>query len=280
MVEVEQRSLGALEEDEAALAQRAVDEQRRVGDVRTEPLRVALVARRDVLEVDRLRTVDLLEPVILLRERDLDLLAQDLRVEQVLDADPEPRRLVAVRRADPAPRRADLEPAEPTLARPVERDVPGHDQLGVPGQVHLLGREPARLQLVQLLDEHRRIDDAAGTEHALLAPEDPRGHVPELVRLPVGDDGVAGVRTALVAADEIRVLGQQVDDLALALVAPLRPDDDGRWHGLSCCARHAAARSANFAYRLRNATFSVPVGPFRCFARWISAIPCWSVSSL
>ena len=72
-----------------------------------------------------------------------------------------------------------------------------------------------------------------GAEHALLAPEDPRGHVPELVGLPVGDDRVTGVRPALVSADDVRVLRQQVDDLALALVAPLRPDDDGRWHSWS-----------------------------------------------
>ena len=35
---------------------------------------------------------------------------------------------------------------------------------------------------------------------------------------------------AVVAADEIRVAGEQVDDLALALVAPLRADDHGRGH--------------------------------------------------
>ena len=42
----------------------------------------------------------------------------------------------------------------------------------------------------------------------------------------------------------------------------------------------AAARSANFAYRLRNESFSTPVGPLRCFERMTSARPCWSVSSL
>ena len=84
---------------------------------------------------------------------------------------------------------------------------------------------------VQLLDEDARVDDAARADHALLAPEDPRGHVPELVGLAVGDDRVPGVRPAVVAADEIRVLGEQVDDLALALVAPLGADDHGRGHG-------------------------------------------------
>ena len=131
VVEVEQRPLRALEQDALAVAERVVDEQRRVGDVRREALRVGLVARGDVLELERLVLVDALEPDVLLGERDLDLLAQDLRVEQVLDADPDPRRLVGVRGADAAPRRADLELAEPPLARAVDRDVPRHDQVRV-----------------------------------------------------------------------------------------------------------------------------------------------------
>ena len=93
--------------------------------------------------------------------------------------------------------------------------------------------DPARLELLQLLDEDARVDDAAGADHALLAPEDPRGHVPRLVGLAVDDDRVPGVRPAVVAADEIRVLGKQVDDLALALVAPLGADDHGRGHAES-----------------------------------------------
>jgi len=44
---------------------------------------------------------------------------------------------------------------------------------------------------------------------------------------------VAGVWATLVAAHEIRPLRQQVDDLALALVSPLRADDDGRGHAPS-----------------------------------------------
>jgi hypothetical protein len=55
--------------------------------------------------------------------------------------------------------------------------------------------------------------------------------VVELERLAVADDRVARVRAALVAADEFGALGEQVDDLALALVAPLRADDHGGGHG-------------------------------------------------
>jgi hypothetical protein len=54
------------------------------------------------------------------------------------------------------------------------------------------------------------------------------------------------------------------------------------WSQMTCRsvgASYAAARSANFANRFMNESFTVPVGPFRCFERWISARPCWSVSS-
>ena len=74
------------------------------------------------------------------------------------------------------------------------------------------------------------VDHAAGADHRGLARDDAARGLADLERLAAGDDGVPGVRPALVAADHIRALREQVDDLALALVAPLRADDDGRWH--------------------------------------------------
>ncbi len=79
------------------------------------------------------------------------------------------------------------------------------------------------------------IDDAARTDRAPLARDDARRDLADLVRLVADDDRVAGVRTALVAADEIGVLREQVDDLPLPLVAPLRTDDDGRRHARQSC---------------------------------------------
>jgi hypothetical protein len=230
VVEVEQRPLRSFEQHEPALAQRAVDEQRGVGDVRSQPLRELLVARRQLLELERLCAVDAFEPDVLLGERDLDLLAQDLRVEQVLDADSEPRRLVGIGRADSSFRRPDLQLPEPPLAALVDGDVPRHDQVRLARDAHAVGRDSARLELVELSHEDLGVDHAARAEDALLAVQDPGGHVVELVLLAARDDRVARIRAALVAADEVRVLGEQVDDLALALVAPLRPDDDGRGH--------------------------------------------------
>src|SRR5439155_27347854 len=111
------------------------------------------------------------------------------------------------------------------------------------------GREPARFEVVELLDEDAGIDDAAGADHALLAPDDPGGQVPQLERLPAGDDRVAGVRPAVVAADEVAGLREQVDDLALALVSPLRADDHGRGHGRSLPVADAGDRCTSAAHR-------------------------------
>ena len=40
-------------------------------------------------------------------------------------------------------------------------------------------------------------------------------------------DGMAGVGAAAIADDDIGVLGEKIDDLALALVSPLQADDAG-----------------------------------------------------
>src|SRR5262249_28878290 len=81
------------------------------------------------------------------------------------------------------------------------------------------------------------VEAAAGADRALLAAQDPGRDVPALVRLAVGHDRMARVRPAVVAADEISMLGKQVDDLALSLVSPLRANDDGGRHQASSSAQ-------------------------------------------
>ena len=89
---------------------------------------------------------------------------------------------------------------------------------------------PRAFEIVDLAEQHLRVDDAAGAENAHLAGEDPGGQLAELERLAVDDHRVAGIRPTLVAADDVRLLREQVDDLALPFVAPLRTDDDGGRH--------------------------------------------------
>ena len=59
-------------------------------------------------------------------------------------------------------------------------------------------------------------------------------HLAELPGLVTDDNCVPGIGPALVTADHIRALREQVDDLALAFVPPLRADDNGRRHVLQC----------------------------------------------
>ena len=44
------------------------------------------------------------------------------------------------------------------------------------------------------------------------------------------NDGVAGVISALAADDDVRLVGEHIDDLAFAFVAPLGPDENGVRH--------------------------------------------------
>ena len=242
MVEIEQRALSALEQHALAGPQRAIHQKRRIGDVRGEPLGEAEMRLHDLLDVEWLQLVHALQPDVLLCGRELDLLPQNLRVEQVLDANPDAGGLVGIRGADPPPGRTDLQTAELALPGAIQRDVPGHDQVGVSGdEQKVSGLVPASLEIVELGDENARIDDAAGPDRAALGGDDPRRDLPDLVGLAGDDDRVAGVRTALVAADEIRLLGEQIDDLSLALVAPLRTDDDSRGHVRQSCTRRGAS---------------------------------------
>ncbi len=64
----------------------------------------------------------------------------------------------------------------------------------------------------------------------LLRPQDAAGDQVEDVFFVAQDDGVARVIAALRADDDVRVLGEKIDDFAFAFVAPLGPDQDGICH--------------------------------------------------
>jgi hypothetical protein len=93
------------------------------------------------------------------------------------------------------------------------------------------------------------------TAHACLAHELEEGDASD----------PAALETRLAEARELSRAGRDRDD---RLARHMRR---GRHAAAlaSCC----GARSANFAKRLRNASFSVPTGPLRCLARMISARP-------
>src|SRR3954449_2784260 len=89
-----------------------------------------------------------------------------------------------------------------------------------PAQVH-----PALSQAVDLLAQDAQVHYHAVADHAQLAGvEDPGGDQMELVHLVAQHDRVAGVVSALKADHGVRLLGKEVHDLALALIAPLGAD--------------------------------------------------------
>ena len=242
MVDVEHRPLRALEDDLLAVVEHVPHQLRGVGDVLLEAVAVGQVLLGHRVQVERGVLLERAQRQALGLHRRDDLLLQDLLVEQVLHADAQPRGLVRVARPDPPARGADLQAAELGLAGGVQQQVVGHDQVRVgrdaqPADVHAPGA-----QGVELLDQHLRVDHHAVADHAALARvEDPRRDQVELPLLAVPHDRVPGVVAALEAHDRVGLLGEQVGDLALALVAPLGADYHDSGHA-ECSLRTAGAR--------------------------------------
>src|SRR3712207_704816 len=90
VVEVEHRALGALEDDVAVVVERLPDDRRGVGDVALELVAERVVGLGHRVQVERRVLCERAQCLALLLERGIDLLAQDLLVEEVLDADAEP----------------------------------------------------------------------------------------------------------------------------------------------------------------------------------------------
>ena len=150
---------------------------------------------------------------------------------QVLHAQRAARHLVLVGRADALARGADLAVAALLalrLARLVDRHVERHDQRA--GLADEQARAHVQADLFQALDlgqQVGRIDHHAVADVAV----DAVAHHARRDQLQRGldaldDQRVARVVAALEADDALRVVGQPVDDLALAFVAPLGADDD------------------------------------------------------
>ena len=169
-----------------------------------------------------------------------DALAEATLVAHLVDLDPMTRHLVRVGRADALTGRAELLPAALALVETVDRDVPGHEEMRAVRDAKVAGADAAALEIGELFAEHLEIHDRAGADDAQrVRIEDARRHEMQLERAVLVDHGVAGVVAALEADDHVRLLRQEVRDLALALVTPLGPDDGGHWHVLRRYARGA-----------------------------------------
>ncbi len=90
---------------------------------------------------------------------------------------------------------------------------------------------PWPFSFVYLIEEGLRIDHHAVADHReLRGPQHAGRQQRQLVGLAVDDERVAGIVAALEAHDDVGLLRQPVDDLALPFVAPLGADDDNIGH--------------------------------------------------
>ncbi len=193
-----------------------------------EALRVAEVLGQQGIGVERLLAVQLLEDRVLhLADDEVELLAQEDLLLEVADPEPDPANLVAVGRADATPCCAEPVVAANALLELVEERVVAHHHVSALADDQVVGLDPPLSDLVDLLEQHPGVDDDPVADDAGAARvEDAAGQQLELELAVLGDDGVAGVVAALAADGEVGTLGQEVDDLALALVPPLPADDD------------------------------------------------------
>lgn len=222
VVDVQQGALAAFEEDDLALVERGVEDQRRVGDVVLDLLRVAQVLLDHLVDADGTAVEDLDQDLVLVVECRLDLLTEDRLVEEVLDADAHAVDLVGVGGADAAAGGADLALAEEAFRHLVERLVVRRDEVRVTADEELGRVDAALVQPAQLGEQDRRVDnDAVADDRGAPRRQDPGRQEVERILLVADDDRVAGVVAALVAHHVVHGATEQVGGLSLALITPL-----------------------------------------------------------
>jgi hypothetical protein len=217
------------EQQRAARLVDRVELGRDVGHHRQQLLGVGHGLVEHGLEIDRLGAEVLGEHEVVVLEVGLELGGEALGVEEVVHAQRAAGDLVLVGGADALAGGADLVAGGlGGLARAVERGVVAEDQRAARADAQALahldaaGFEGADLGQQVVRVEHHAIADETG--HALA--HDARGHEVELVFGLADHQRVTGVVAALEAHHALGVVGQPIDDLALAFVTPLGADDD------------------------------------------------------
>ena len=168
-----------------------------------------------------------------MRQQAVDLVRQRVEIGEVHQADGAAADLVLIGRADAAAGGADRGGRVGGFAQRIEFAVQRQDQRDVLGdaQIFRADGDALALQFGHLVEEGLRIEHHAIADHReLRGPQHAGRQQRQLVGLAIDDERMAGIVTALEAHDDIGLLRQPVDDLALPLVAPLGADDDNIGH--------------------------------------------------
>ena len=164
MVDVEQRALRALEQNVLALAQRVVEQLSGFGHMGTNDFGEGQVGIANLIDGERTLAVHLLENGIFHLKGSLNLHAEHMLVEQVLDANAAAGSLVLIARADAAVGGADFVFAQTELGRLVELNVVGHDHVSIARDLQALARKALAFEQAHFLNENLRVHHNAVTD--------------------------------------------------------------------------------------------------------------------
>ena len=141
--------------------------------------------------------------------------------------------LVAVSVGNAAPGRAERAAlfSKAVLFQPVLYLVPRHGDGSLIGELQVLRLHlhAARLDGLHLPGQMLEVDHHTGAQHAgHLRVQDAGGQQVQDELALLGHNGMAGIVATLIARNDIGIFGQQVDDAALALIAPVDSSNSGQ----------------------------------------------------
>ena len=234
VIDVEQRALRTFEQDALALAALLIEQRPHRIHERQHGGRHGLEFLAHLPRVDRIEPETLAQRVVM-GQQAFDLALERRAVGQIHQADRAPPDFVLVCRADAAPRRADAQRrARRFFADGVELAVQRQDERR---RSRRCADCPDVTATPCFFSVAISFSSACGSSTTPLPMTDnfpgrttPGGQQRKLVGDAVDDQRVAGIVAALEADHDIGLLGQPVDDLTFALVAPLGADHDNIRH--------------------------------------------------
>ena len=235
-VEVEQRTLRALEQHFLARLDRFPGHDRGVAHHRAQAVGVYAVLRDDRVRVDRLAAVNAGDHAVFAFAGLADDGFKALSVHKIVHADAAALGFIHVGRADALFGRADRGafPGLLRLAQRVQLEVPGQDAVAARIDEQLVGRYALFVQAVDLAQNRLGIDDHARPDDVdAVRVQDAGRDELQFILLAVYHNRMAGVVAALAAHDQIRLACENINELALALVAPLGAENYLTWHRIS-----------------------------------------------
>ena len=141
---------------------------------------------------------------------------------------------VAIRRSDAPLRGADFIFAFEKLALFIQFTVIRKHQVGRLADEKIAVDMHAQLsEAIDLLDQTDRIDHHAVADHADFAfAQDPRRNQVQHIFLLADENGVTSIVSSLGAHDDVRIVGEDINDLAFTFIAPLGAYQDCIGHKL------------------------------------------------